>query len=280
MSAPALEELLTRATALPSLPEVVSHVLNSLNDEQADVDFLVHHINTDPAIVARLLATANSSAFGLTTKIDSTRQAFMVLGVDRVRGIILSSALIHRFDAQTDSFDASMLWRHSLGVAICARVIAERLGGKPELAFTAGLLHDIGQLLMFAAAPEQYDQVLRTKQESDCSLLAAEQAIFGYDHAVVGQALAQAWRLPRSIAEAIAAHHEPDEFDSEMGDLVHIAEVLSHALDLGELPNNRVPALSVESGARLGLEWSEFSRCFPEIEARYQGLAQALGLSA
>jgi len=278
MSAPAITELLPQAATLPSLPEVVSHVLNSLADEQADVDFLVHHINTDPAIVARLLAAANSTAFGLTTRIESTRQAFMVLAVDRVRGIILSSALIHRFNARTDSFDARMLWRHSLGVALCARVIAEKQGGNAELAFTAGLLHDIGQLLMFAASQAEYDRVLERKREADCTILEAEQNIFGYDHAAAGQALARSWQLPRDISEAIAAHHSPEEFDSEMGDLIHVAEVLSHALDLGELPNNRVPPLCAGSCARLGLEWASFSRYFPEIEARYEGLAQALGL--
>jgi len=278
MNPPRLDELPSYADTLPSLPEVVNYLIRSLKDDGADVDTIASHINADPAITARLLAAANSVGSGLSSRIHSAKQAFIVLGVDRIVGIILASALIHRFDAGGTGFDARQLWRHSLGVACCARVLAEQSGINPDAAFTAGLLHDIGQLLMYTTSPLDYVQALELRRNEDISIVAAEYAVFGYDHAQAGQALAHTWKLPRDIEEAISAHHAPDESGTEMGNLIHVSEVLSHALDLGEQPNNLVPDLSELACAALGLSWAKFSGHFAEIEARYDGLRLALGL--
>lgn len=278
MTPPSLAELSSHAEALPSLPEVVNHLMRSLGDERADVDTLAQHINSDPAIVARLLAAANSAASGLSTRIYSAKQAFLVLGADRVTSIVLASALSYRYDTRSSGFDTRLLWRHSLGVASCAQVLAEEIGIDPDLAFTGGLLHDIGQLLMFVASPLNYVQALELHHHQELSLIAAERSLFGYDHAAAGGALAQCWKLPSDIVDAIAAHHEPDELGSEIGNLIHVSEVLSHALDLGEQPDNQVPELSELACANLGLSWPKLAPHFAEIEARYDGLRISLGL--
>lgn len=278
MSTPRLEELGCWAEKLPSLPEVVHYLMHSLNDEGADIDTLAHHINSDPVIVARLLAAANAVGSGLSTRIYSAKQAFLVLGANRVASIILASALSHQFDYQSSGFDARLLWRHSLGVAACAQVIAEECGFNPDMAFTGGLLHDIGQLLMHTASPADYLRVLELRKTDDIALLDAERAVFGYSHTDAGKTLAAAWKLPEEITEAILAHHEPDELGSEIGNIIHVSEVLSHALDLGEQPNNHVAELSDLACASLGLSWSKLSARFAEIEARYDGFSVALGI--
>ncbi len=276
MTPPSLGDLPSHAEALPSLPEVVNYLMRSLRDERSDVDTLAHHISSDPAIVARLLAAANSVGTGLSTQIFTPRQAFLVLGVDRVVSIVLASALIYRCNTHTPDFDARLLWRHSLGVATCAQVLADHTDIPPDVAFTVGLLHDIGQMLMFTASPSSYVEALKLRRTSEIFLTEAEKEIFGYDHAAAGRALAVAWKLPVDIGDAIAAHHEPDEWGSELGHLVHVSEVLSHALDLGEQSSNRVPALSELACANLGLAWPKVAGRFAEIEARYDGLRVAL----
>ena len=278
MSAPRLEDLGTWTDKLPSLPEVVHYLMRSLSDESADIDTLAHHINSDPVIVARLFAAANSVGSGLSTRIHSARQAFLVLGANRVAGIILASALSHRFDHQGSGFDTRILWRHSLGVAACAQVVAEECGINPDMAFTGGLLHDIGQLLMHTASPASYLRVLELRTSEDVALLDAERTVFGYSHTDAGKTLALSWKLPEEIVEAIVALHEPDEVGSEIGNLIHVCEVLSHALDLGEQPNNRVAELSDLARASLGLSWPKLSARFAEIEARYDGFSVALGI--
>lgn len=274
---PSLDELLAQADKLPTLPQVVRYILETLNDEEANADALVQQLNTDPAIVARLLAAANSSAFGLSSQVASTRQAILVLGLATVRSITLATALIDRLGKVGGV--GALLWRHSLGVATCARSVAERVGLNPEAAFSAGLLHDIGQLLMLAVAPDGVAMAGERTRVEDESIVAAERAVFGYDHAEVGAGLARLWRLPDDIVCGIHAHHQPDSGDDgEIGDLIHVAEVLSHALDLGDIPHNRVPEVSEIALLRLGSDWKELATVFPAIEARYLGTRQALGL--
>ncbi|GHU27059.1 phosphohydrolase [Betaproteobacteria bacterium] len=275
---PSLDELLGYADKLPSLPEVIAYLIRELSDEKADLEKLTRHINTDPAVVARLLAAANSASSGLSRRVHSAAQAFMLLGADRVAKIILVSSLIYRYDAHATGFDARLFWRHSLGVAICTRTLAEQLGINPELAFVSGMLHDIGRLLMHTASPGLVMQALDLYRLDGIPSVIAERQVFGYNHCEAGRVLATAWKLPPDIVDTVAAHHEPDGFGSEICDLVHVGECLSHALDLDGVPNNRVPDVSELACARLGLSWPKFAPHFAEIGARFDDFRVTLGL--
>lgn len=273
-----LEQLPNYAKNLPSLPEVVSYLTRALQDDSTNLETLAHHINSDPAIVARLLAAANAASAGSSRRVHTAGQAFLLLGADRIAHIALATSLVHRYDMHAQGFKARLLWQHSLGVAVCARVLAGHAGIDPELAFTCGLLHDIGQLLMFAASPTHFVEALNRQQDEDVQLFVVERDIFGYDHCEAGKVLAAHWKLPSDIIDAIATHHEPDGYGSDIGCLVHVSECLSYALDLGELPNNRVPELSEQACARLGLSWPAFAPHFAEIEALFDDFRRALGI--
>lgn len=274
-----LEQVLVRADALPALPDIVARILEMLGDEAANAETLSHHIVSDPAVVARLLAAANAGAIGASGRVDSVRQAIMLLGVGRVRDITLATALIDRFHAKPP-FDARHFWLHSVGVAVCAQDVARSAGLDPDVAYTAGLLHDVGQLLLFAFDPEAYADTLRLRDERDIDIVEAEREYLGVDHAHLGGELARLWKLPEVVADAIATHHVigEDGPENEMADAVHVAEVLAHALDLGGGVNARVPNLSELSCARMGIDWRQFAEHFPRIEARFVGARIALGL--
>lgn len=272
-----LDAVMAKAAVLPALPQVVMHILDSLADEASGAEELAECIASDPAVVARLLAAANASAVGHSGRVTSVRQAIMLLGVSRIRTITMATAVIDRFTA-VPPFDAHQLWLHSVGVAVCAEEIARHAGLGVEEAYTAGLLHDIGQLLMFGVDPFGYSETMRQKVDRDLDIITAERELLGIDHAQVGARLATLWKLPDPVAEAIAGHHGAEDMDSEMADAVHIAEVLAHALDLGGAASNRVPALSELSTARMGIEWAEFAENFPRIEARFDCARLMLGL--
>jgi putative nucleotidyltransferase with HDIG domain len=274
-----IEQVLAKATALPALPKIVARILDMLGDEEVNVEVLSSHIVSDPAVVAPLLAAANAGALGVTGRVDSVRQAIILLGVSRVRDITLATAIIDRFSA-TPPFDAKRLWLHSLGVAICAQEVARSAGLDVDVAYTAGLLHDVGQLLLFVADPMAYAGVLSLQGERDIDIVDAEREYLGVDHAHVGGELARLWKLPEAVADAIAAHHisADHEPENEMADAVHVAEVLSHALNLGGGDKARVPRLSDLSCARMGIDWRQFAAHFPVIEARFIGARITLGL--
>lgn len=282
MAALTLDQALAQADRLPALPQIVIRILDDLADENANVETLSEHIVSDPAVVARLLAAANSASVAHGKHIGSVRQAMLLLGVARVRSIVTATAVIDRY-SHLAGFDSQRLWRHSLGVAVCARQIAEHAGLNPDVAYVAGLLHDIGQLLLYAIDPRAYGSVLDLCLNHDFAVSAAEREVFGIEHAAVGAELARRWRLPADIGDAIVGHHASDDDPpaSEMGDAVHIAEVLSHALELGiDRCADKlfaVPPLSELACARMGITWDEFAHRFPQIEARYDCARLTLG---
>lgn len=274
-----IEQVLARANALPALPEIVARILEMLGDEDANAETLSKHIVSDPAVVGRLLAAANAGALGASGRVDSVRQAIMLLGIGRVRDITLATAIIDRFKAKPP-FDAQRLWLHSVGVAVCAQEVARHASLDVDVAYTSGLLHDVGQLLLFAFEPAIYANVLQSRVERDIDIVDAEREYLGVDHAHVGGELARLWKLPEAVADAIASHHIADECEpeNEMADAVHIAEVLAHALDLGGGADDRVPNLSDLSCARMGIDWRQLGAHFPHIEARFANARITLGL--
>ncbi|MDZ4251291.1 MAG: HDOD domain-containing protein, partial [Sulfuritalea sp.] len=189
-----LDQVLTQAAKLPALPQIVAQIIDMLGDEEASVESLSTHIVSDPAVVARLLAAANAGALGTGGRITSVRQAIMLLGVGRVRDITLATAIIDRYKA-APPFDAHRLWLHSVGVAVCAQEVARIAGLDPDIAYTAGLLHDIGQLLLFAVNPAAYGLMLTQKAARDMDIVEAEREFLGLDHAHVGGELARLWKL-------------------------------------------------------------------------------------
>lgn len=274
-----LEQVLASANELPALPQIVARILEMLGDEEVNAETLGKHIVSDPAVVGRLLAAANAGAVGVSGRVDSVRQAIILLGVSRVRDITLATAIIDRFHPKAP-FDARRLWLHSVGVGICAQEVARIAELDVDVAFTAGLLHDIGQLLLFAVDNEAYSRVLTLRAERDMDIVDAEREFLGVDHAHVGGELARLWKLPEAVADAIAAHHVSDdeEPENEMADAIHVAEVLAHALNLGGGEGARVPRLSDLSCARMGIDWRQMAADFPVIEARFIGTRITLGL--
>lgn len=272
-----MDDVMAKVPALPALPQIVKHILDSLANENVDLDSLGNVIASDPAVAVRLLAAANSGIFG-GHKVSSLRQAMMLLGIGRVKQITLATAIIDRFKAPLP-FDVSYLWRHSLAVAVCAQDIARHAGVDPEVAYIAGLLHDIGQLLIFATDPYGYAEIFSLREEGG-GLAALEDEHLGLNHAQVGGELARRWNLPEDISEAISRHHGIDSEPptSELADVVHVAAALAHALDLDGSTKNIVPPLCDFAAARLGIDWDQFAAHFPLIEARYDGALLTLGL--
>ncbi len=274
-----IEQVLARADALPALPQIVTKILEMLGDDDANVELLSTHIVNDPAVVGHILAAANAGALGASGHVDSVRQAILLLGISRVRDITLATAVIDRFRT-VPPFNARGLWLHSVGVAVCAQDVARTVRLDVDAAYTAGLLHDIGQLLLVAFDPEAYARVLEARGLRDTDIVPIEHELIGVDHAQVGGALARFWKLPEAVADAIAGHHVSyrNDPENELADVVHVAEVLSHALDLGGCEDSRVPELSDLSCARLDIDWGQFVEHFPRIEARFANARIALGI--
>ena len=282
MTPPSLEEVLADIQQLPSLPAVVGELIRTLDNEAAGVDQLAEGIAKDQSLAARALRVANSSFYGIPHKVASIHDAIVILGFRAVGSLVTAASVTSYFKPPPHvAFDPTRFWRHGIGAALCARALAREVGLDAEAAFTAGLLHDIGVLMLLTSRPEHYAEVFALRQERDCSLLEAEQALLGFDHAAAGAALATRWRFPDAVARAVALHHAPESgvdgaAAPTLADVAHVANILAHALDLAGDPDALVPPLDAAAWRRLGLDERRLRALLPAIEREHEGYCALL----
>lgn len=215
---------------LPSAPHVVSRLI-SLGDD-ADTSELRRVIDSDPALTARILRTANSPFFAQARSVTSVQRAIVVLGLTMVRNLTLGLTVWDAAAGQIPAAHARHLWDHSLAVAHGAQRLATVAGScEAADAFTAGLLHDVGKLVLARHAPDAYRSLWAASGRAD-DLPARERALFGHDHAAIAALLFEHWRLPHVILEAVGQHH----------DAAPEAGLPSLVAAVNELHGKRVPA--------------------------------------
>lgn len=212
MSQQPIEKILEEIETIPALPQVAGQVMHLTHDPDCSADRLTQVISTDQGLTANLLKLCNSAYYGLPRTIGSVKQAIMYLGFHTVRNLVLTSALFDIFREQHEVHGHSPggLWQHSVATALASQIIARRL--QPaivETAFTAGLLHDVGKLILARRFHDRYPEIESRMLQDGISLPEAEKAILGYDHAAVGGKIADRWKFPRDLILAIACHHEP-----------------------------------------------------------------------
>ena len=269
-----IDQVIKEIQQVPSLSVVVMEILASFDKEDIDVARLVQKLGQDQGLTARVLRVANSPFYGLSSKVGSVNEAVVVLGFHNVRSLVAAARIIHQFPTSEGSgaFDQLAFWQHGIGTAVCAQVLAKTLGKDQALAFTAGLLHDFGKLVLDAYFSENYAVALARCTADDSTLVDAERAVLGLDHAQVGYELAKRWKFPLSIQQAIRDHHQPDCEPADLTDLVHVANTLCHALDIGNSGYEMVPFLSSAAWTRLNLDWETMPALMAEIERQYAAM--------
>ena len=210
VAAPRIRALVGDVDSLPSPPDTYRALLAATEDPNVSVGDLARIADRDPAICAKLLHLVNSSFFGLRRRITSSRDALAYLGVTVLRGLALSDSVFRMFpaDRRVPGFSLAELQADSYATAGLARAVA-RDTDLVDDAFTAGLLHDLGRLLLAERIPGDYAGVLATMREPGGDLAEAERAALGVTHGDVGAALLGLWGLPDPVVEAVALHHDP-----------------------------------------------------------------------
>ncbi|MBL9032601.1 MAG: HDOD domain-containing protein [Phycisphaerae bacterium] len=239
-----IDLILRQVDSLPTLSTVATRLLQIGSLEDADLDPIVEILEADPAMTARLLAMCRRADRGLGDRITTVRRAVVMLGIEAVQAAVLSVAVFQAMSAcaprtdepesprddATASFDREGFWRHSVATACAAERLAEShmdLGVRPEEAFVAGLLHDLGKLVLLLVLPRAYARVLGLAERRQASATEAELALLGVDHHTAGKRLAEHWNLPAPLRDAIWLHGQPPESfaDSPHRNLVGIVAV-------------------------------------------------------
>ena len=261
---------------LPSLPAVVMDLLASLAQEDVDIDVLSKKIITDQVLTAKTLKVANSPFYGMPRQVSSVTEAIAVLGFHTIRNLVTTAAMVNGIPASTRSgFDVMQFWRHSIATAVCANAIATELGDHKSHAYTVGLLHDIGRLVLATQFPVEYDQAMDHRAAHDCTVMAAENVSMGVDHAAVGEALAQHWKFPPAMQQAIAQHHQPANA-GPLGTVVCLADAIAHALDFSGNEDDLVPPLDMLAFTTLALSDAALLRVFKACEKDFEAACLVL----
>jgi HD-like signal output (HDOD) protein len=285
LSNPRVRNLVGRMTVVPSPPDLYFAVVRALESPEVDLEELYDRAAKDPAMTAKLLQVANSAALGLRHKVANVAEAIGYLGLETTRSLIL---LAHTFSycdrSPAAGFSADRLWQHSFNTGVLARKIARAERASREgidECFLAGLLHDIGELLLAVNLPEEYSAVLARKppgaarpdedsRDESEFLWQAELEILGATHAEIGAELMATWNLPLTVVEAIALHHKPAALlSSRFGPLaaVHVADALEHEISRGD---------DSWKASRLDLPYLEDLRLDGRIEDWREGCVEEL----
>jgi HD-like signal output (HDOD) protein len=250
-----LQSLAARLGTLPSFPSLYLEIMQELASGNASVESIAKIIAQDPAMTAKMLQIANSAAFGLARRVSSPFDAVQYLGIGTVRSLALSLHVFAAFEkTELRGFSITAQWDHAIKTAVLARAILRDSDGEAddaEDAYTAGILHDMGKMLLAANVPVAFQQALNLSRERQVPLHEAEQEVLGATHAGVGSYLLGLWGLPASIVEAVAFHHVPGRSEAKKLDAlaaVHVANELDH--ERGGLAS---------SGSRAGLDTAYLS---------------------
>jgi len=271
-----VKQILDKLGKLPVLSMVVQEVIRSLGDPDVDAVVLGHLIGKDPVLGARLLRVANSAFFGLSRQVATPQDAIMVMGLSQVRSLVLASGLAHALPEHEHGLDRKQHWQRSFRVATTAQALARRAHGSAESAFTAGMLHNIGELVLDVCIAEAYAAARETSRSRGIPLRQAEREALGFDHTEVGAEVARYWKLPNAIEQAIRHCHEPEAAATEgvaacvaIACLLDDGQIGSEAPTLPELPAMLRTALSLDDAALLA--------CIPDVAEAAAAAALLLG---
>lgn len=287
MTPMSLDELATRLNKLAILSPNRSHLLMAVTADDPDMGELIRLVESDVLISARTLRVANSSFYGLPQQVDSVGHAVTLVGLRSLQSMVLAAVVMEQFRSQDPQLQHTLTqhWKHAVAVAVCARKLAPRARLSADTAFTAGLLHDIGRLVMAMLDPQRYrlgvqgqgDPDLRHSGEEVAPLLLAERRVWGFDHCQVGSMLAAQWRLPPTLSRTMALHHDCGHLEADdLVCLVQVANAVAHALDLLEDPDDQVPNIHPDAWRRLNLDWTDSDALLSDIEATYQLVCRQL----
>lgn len=255
----AVSELVHGIDGLVTLPDVFVRINQLVESSNSSIADIANAVNLDPSFTVRLLRVANSSFYGFPSYIDTVSKAVSIIGTRQICNLALSTVIANSFAGLPNSLvSMENFWRHSLCCGLAARKLA-KLTGKcdAEAVFTAGLLHDIGELVIFNRMPAQAKEVLMLVLDSadEFPIYQAERQIMGFDHAQVGAELARQWNLPVILEECIAYHHDigaAQRHPREVA-LVHIANILALMAEVQTLDPADVTPIDPEAWKKTGL---------------------------
>ena len=267
------KDLISGSTRTSSLPEIFVMINEVVNDPTSSFSDIAQVVNLDTSLSARLLKIVNSSFYSFPSNIETVTHAVAVIGTEQLYNLALATTVIANFKGIPDkTLNMNLFWRHSMGVAIIARNLAIHCReSNPERFYLAGILHDIGRLIILENLPDESKEIITRRKDTGKILWQVEREVLGFDHGEVGASLARSWNLPLSLEEIIGNHHNPGSskrYPLETT-LIHLADIIAKAMQLGSSGDIHVPPLDEKSWEQLKLPTGIFSAIWDQTEIQF-----------
>ncbi|MGZ3579015.1 MAG: HDOD domain-containing protein [Syntrophales bacterium] len=260
--------------SLPTVPDTLRKLSRIMEKPNVSLTEVASFVQSDPALTFRILKMVNSAVYGFPGRIASVSHAIMLLGLNVVKGLLLGVSV---FELMQKAMTG--LYEHSMGCAAAARIIAQKKGlREPEEAYVAGLIHDIGKVVMALEFTKAYEGALAFAETEHISIMQAEKKFFADTHAALGGVLSEKWRFPKKLTEAILYHHQPQSavlFPLETA-IVHLADILTKARGLGFSGDQIVPIVDDAAFDRLELSEEDIINVFRELEESIEATQEVL----
>ncbi len=255
-----LDRIINRIEKFPALPYVISLSLKKIDDPRSSIVDITRAISGDEGLVANVLKLANSAYYGFPRRIISVTEAVVILGLNTLKSLIYTTLAKDVLGKEVEGYalDRGELWRHSIACGIICREIARKNRlGDIEAYFVAGLLHDIGKIILGEYLEEEYEEIIKRVSESLQPFNIIEREVLGFDHAEMGGLLAKKWNLPDFLIEAIRYHHSPEKSELLSPSVVNVGDGIALMMGYGLGIDGLMYQISEEALAKFGLAKEE-----------------------
>jgi putative nucleotidyltransferase with HDIG domain len=279
-----IDDLKKNVKDLPPLPDVVMRLIQMSHDESVAPRDLVQLVKHDSAITMKVLKLCNSTFYGLPRKVTSLHEAMIYIGSDALVSLVLSGCIASFYQKSNEGYGLleSEMWRHAVGSAICSQIVAghcakEVLG----VAFTAGLLHDIGKILLNSYVAAEFQTVIDLVEREGDSFVSAEMKVLGLTHPVAGAEIAEFWNLPSELVEAIRYHHEPSKATDfkKLIAAVHVGDIMCISFGVGVGADGLAYNFDPEALAVLNLDQSDLDTLSIDFHDQLKSAQELLEIS-
>ena len=267
------ETLLKKIESLPTLPIVVTRIMQLVENPKTAAVEISKVVSLDPALTVKILKIVNSAYYGFPKQITTITHAIMILGFEDVKNIALGVSVFDIFKTKTakgvvEEFDRIAFWQHSIGVGACTKLLAKKLRYKnPEEAFICGILHDIGKIILDQYFHEEFMQIIGIAKNENLLFVNAEKKVTDIEHPEIGRIVAKKWGLPQTIIDSIAFHHNPSlsEGHALLVSLVHASDVFCRIQKIGNGGDALVPQLQKAAWDNLKLQPTDLAKLYEEL---------------
>ena len=240
-----IQDSIRKIDGLPPFPATHAQILEMANSDRASSDDIAEQLQMDPSLLATVFKIVNSSAYGFQKKVDSLKLAVTLLGLEEIANLVMTAQVFKNLGTYDDGsgLDRTAFWKHSVGTAFITRTIAKKLQTEIESAFLAGMLHDLGKVVLDRCFGQYYQAVFNLIQQEKTWIYHAEKQILGLCHTDVGAQLATEWKFSEKYLYSIKNHHDPSLATryKRLVSLVHIADIICRRLNFGSGGDDTVP---------------------------------------